>query len=85
MNSIWNRNYEIKTWDYSDAFIWVTGNIAVAGNNDTNVAFKIVHYFLHVQQQINYIFVDEANHIYIEMPMYNLIEYSDNFSHTSGG
>ena len=29
-------------------------------------------------------FVDEANHIYTPMPMYNLIEYSDNFSDTSG-
>ena len=27
---------------------------------------------------------DEANHIYIAMPMYNLIEYSDNYSDTSG-
>ena len=33
---------------------------------------------------INDIFVDEANHIYIAMPMYNLIEYSDNYSDTSG-
>ena len=30
------------------------------------------------------VFVDEANHIYIAMPMYNLIEYSDNYSDTSG-
>ena len=45
---------------------------------------KIVHHFLHVQQKINDIFVDEANHIYIAMPMYNLIEYSDNYSDTSG-
>ena len=44
---------------------------------------KIVHHSLHVQQ-INYVFVDEANHIYIAMPMYNLIEYSDNYSETSG-
>ena len=29
-------------------------------------------------------FVDEANHIYIAMPMYNFIEYSDNYSDTSG-
>ena len=29
-------------------------------------------------------FVDEANHIYIAMPMYNLIEYSDNYLDTSG-
>ena len=28
-------------------------------------------------------FVDEENHIYIAMPMYNLIEYSDNYSDTS--
>ena len=26
--------------DYSDAFILVTGNITVAANNDTDVAFK---------------------------------------------
>ena len=43
---------------------------------------KTAHHFLHVQ--INDIFVDEANHIYIAMPMYNLIEYSDNYSDTSG-
>ena len=45
---------------------------------------KIVHHFLHVQQKINDIFVDEANHIYIAMPMYNLIEYSNNYTDKSG-
>ena len=44
---------------------------------------KIVHHFLHVQQIIG-IFVDEANYIYIAMPMYNSIEYSDNYSDKSG-
>ena len=29
-------------------------------------------------------FADEANHIYIAMPMYNLTEYSDNYSDTLG-
>ena len=29
-------------------------------------------------------FVDEANHIYIAMPMYNLTEYSNNYSDTLG-
>ena len=29
-------------------------------------------------------FIDEANHTYIAMPMYNLIEYSDNYLDTSG-
>ena len=38
---------------------------------------KIAHHFLHAKQ-INDMFVDAANHIYIAMPIYNLIEYSDN-------
>ena len=29
-------------------------------------------------------FIDEANHIYSAMLMYNLTEYSDNYSDTSG-
>ena len=29
-------------------------------------------------------FIDEANYIYIAMPMCNLTEYSDNYSDTSG-
>ena len=34
--------------------------------------------------EINDVFVDKANHIFIAMPMYNLTEYSDNYSDTSG-
>ena len=34
--------------------------------------------------EINETFIDEAEHINIAMPMYNLIEYSDNYSDTSG-
>ena len=41
-----------------------------------------MHHFLHARQ-INYVFIDEENHIYIAMPVYNLIEYSDNYSHKS--
>ena len=33
--------------------------------------------------EINDVFIDEVNHIYIAMPMYNLIEYSDNYADTS--
>ena len=29
-------------------------------------------------------FIDETNHFYIAMPMYNLIDNSDNYSETSG-
>ena len=70
--------------DYSDAFILVTGNITVAANNDTDVAFKNCAPFCTCTTKVNDVFVDEANHIYIAMPMYNLIEYRDNYSDTSG-
>ena len=34
--------------------------------------------------EINDVFIEEVNHIYIAMAMYNLIEYSDNYSNISG-
>ena len=70
--------------DYSDAFILVTENITGNAGNNTDVAFKNCAPFSTCTTKINDIFVDEANHIYIAMPMYNLIEYSDNYSDTSG-
>ena len=70
--------------DYSDAFILVTGNITVNAANDTDVAFKNCPPFSTCGTVINDVFADRAEHIYIAMPMYNLIEYSDNYSDTSG-
>ena len=70
--------------DYFDAFILVAGNIAVTADNNIDVTFKNCAPFSTYTTKINGIFVDEANHIYIAMPMYNLIEYSDNYSDTSG-
>ena len=70
--------------DYSDAFILVTGNITVDADNNTDVLFKNCAPFSTYRAKISDMFVDEANHIYTPMPMYNLIEYSDNFSDTSG-
>ena len=70
--------------DYSDAFILVTGNITVTGNNNTDVALKYGAPFSTCKRVINDVFVDKADPIYIAMPMYNLIEYSDNYSETSG-
>ena len=69
--------------DYSGAFILVTGNITVAADNNADVAFKNCAPFSSCITKIDDAFVDEANHIYIAMPMYNLIEYSDNYSDTS--
>ena len=70
--------------DYSDAFIWVTGNITVAAKNNTDVAFKNCAPFSTCTTKINDVFADEADHIYMAIPMYNLTEYRDNYSDTSG-
>ena len=68
--------------------------IAAAGNNPlqrkqpltaaTQVAFKNCAPFKDCRTEINDTFVDYADFINITMPMYNLIEYSDNYSDTSG-
>ena len=80
-NSIKFEKESIKSslCDYSDAFILVTGNITVAANNDTDAAFKNCAPFSTCITKINDTFVDEANHIHIAMPMYNLIEYYSDF------
>ena len=55
--------------DYSDAFVLVTGNITVGANNNADVAFKNFAAFSTCATEINDVFVDKANHIYIAMPM----------------
>ena len=62
----------------------VTGDITLNANNDTDVAFKNCAPFSTCKTEINDVFIDEANHIYIAVPMYNLIEYSDDHSETPG-
>ena len=75
---------ESSLCDYSDAYILVTGNINVTGGDaNTKVAFKNCAPFKDCRTEINDTFVDYANFINITMPMYNLIEYSDNYSDTS--
>ena len=68
---------------YSDAFILVTWDITVTANDNTDVAFKNCAPFSPCKTEIN-MFIDDANPIYIAMPMYNLIKYSDNYSDTLG-
>ena len=78
--------------DYSDAYILVKGNIAVnntagagaaANNTDKKVIFKNCAPFTNRISKINNTQIDNAEYIDV-MPMYNLIEYSDNYSKTSG-
>ena len=76
---------ESNLWNYSDAYVLVTGNIAVEGADyNTKTAIKNCAPFRKCRTEINDTFIDEAEHINIAMPMHNLIEYSDNYSDTSG-
>ena len=72
---------ESSLYDYSDAYILVTGNINVTGGDaNTKVAFKSCASFKEGRTEINKIFVDNAENTNIAMPMYNLTECSDNRS-----
>ena len=79
------KSIESSLWDYSDAYILVTGNIKATPNNAiAQVIFKTCAPFKDCTTEINDTFVDYADFIDITMPVYNLIEYSDNYSDTSG-
>ena len=72
--------------DYSDAYILVKGTISIAQvlaptqaeNVSKNVVFKN-----RISETNNTI--DNAKYIDVIVPMYNVIEYSDNYAKTSGG
>ena len=79
--------------DYSDAYILVKGNIkvnntaadgAAASNTGKKVIFKNCAPFTNCISKINNTQIDNAEYTDIVMPMYNLIEYSDNYLKTSG-
>ena len=80
---------------YADAYILVKGTITIAGSGDDDAAkwldernkgviFKNCAPFTKCISRINNADIDNAQDIDIVMPMYNLIEYSDNYSETFG-
>ena len=78
--------------DYSDAYIFLKGNVTVnntaddgaaANNTNKKVIFKSCAPFTNCISKINDTQIDNAEYIDIVMLMYNLIEYSDNYSKTS--
>ena len=80
--------------DYSDAYILANGKITITGagadaatrqadERDKGVAFKNCAPFINCISEINNTQADNAKDIDIVMPMYNLIEYSDNYAKTT--
>ena len=77
--------------NYSDAYILAKGTISIAaqtGDNPNNgnkeVLFKNCAPFTDCISEINNTQIENAKDINVVMPMYNLIEYSKNYSKTSG-
>ena len=81
--------------DYSDTYILVKGKITIAGagadaaaiqadERDKGVIFKNCAPFINCISKINNTQIDNAKEIDIVMPMYSLIEYSDNYAKTTG-
>ena len=81
--------------DYIDAYILVKGKITITGagadaagrqtdERGKGVAFKNCVPFTNCISEKNNTQIDNARDIDIVMPMYNLIEYSDNYAKTSG-
>ena len=79
--------------DYNDAYILVKGTSivnntaaqgAAANNTNKKVIFKNCAPFTNCVSEINNTQIDNAKDIDIVLPMYNLIEYSDNYAKTTG-
>ena len=81
--------------DYADAYILVKGTITITGEGDDDAAkqldeinkcviFRNCAPFTKCIGRINNTYIDTAQDIDIVMPMYNLIEYGDNYAKTSG-
>ena len=81
--------------DYGDSYMLVKGTITINGEGadaaaeranerDKGVTFKNCAPFTKYISRINNTDIDNAHDIDIVMTMYNLIEYSDNYSKTSG-
>ena len=70
--------------DYADAYILIDGTIRPEGAlNATRLALKNCAPFEKCNLEINDEHVDTAENLDIVMPMYNLIEYSDNYQDSS--
>ena len=78
------RVLKLNLCDYAEAYILVDGTIrATDAVNDTRLALKNCAPFIKCNLEINDGHVDTAENLDIVMPMYNLIEYADNYQDSS--
>ena len=95
-SDIWFKTTILKPnlCDYIEAYILVKGRITITGagadaatreayERNKGVIFKNCAPFINCNSKINNAEIDNAKDIDIVMPIYNLIEDSDNYSETS--
>ena len=70
--------------DYNDAYILVRGDTTVPGAPETQLAFTNCAPFTKCITKIDGTRIDDAENLDLVMPMYNLIEYSSNYSEKTG-
>ena len=70
--------------DYNDTYILVRGDITITAAGATQVAFKNCAPFTKCITKIDGTTIDDAEDLDLVIPMYNLIEYSSNYSETTG-
>ena len=82
---------KLSLCDYSDVYMLLSGTITVAPQvwNNPNkvnkeVVFKNCTLFIDSTNEISNSQIDNAKDIGVVMPMYNLIEYSDDYLKISG-
>ena len=76
--------------DYSDAYIVVKGTMTVTGANNIDrrnrsLAFKNKAPCISCISKINNVLIDNVEDLDFVMPMYNLIEYSENYNRKTTG
>ena len=70
--------------NYNIVYILVRGVITITGHQATQVAFKQCAPFTKCIRKTDETIIDDAEDFDLVMSMYNLIEYSSNFSKTTG-
>ena len=73
-----------KLCNYNDAYILVRGDITVVAAPATQAAFKNCAPFTKCIKKIDETTIDDAEDLDLVRPMYNLIEYSSDYSETAG-
>ena len=92
-----NANYSVKNekmygtevlksnlFNYKDAYILVRGDITILGNNVTQATFKNCAPFITCIKKIYRTTKSDDANLDLVMPMYNLLEYSSNYSDKTG-